>query len=72
MLALQTPARLNPVQIAVYRELQQNRRMIAGPAGNTRGNPPETKAKKVKLINKSVNHADRAVLGNVIFKPVGK
>ena len=44
-LALQPPARLHPVEIAVDVELQQDRGMIAGPAGCRRIDARETRAR---------------------------
>jgi hypothetical protein len=63
-LALQPPARSNPVQIAVDVELQQIARRIARPP--RRFDPREPGARKIQPINEGVDEPDRIVDLDVI------
>src|SRR5450756_1506155 len=61
---LQSPARLDPVEIAVDVELQQHRWMIRGPAGYLGFDPVEPKLSQIEFIDKDV--ADSSLKGNTI------
>src|SRR5207237_7019365 len=71
-LPLETPARLNPIEIAVDVELQQYRRMIRRPTGRLGSDPPEPKISQIKLVDKDVDHANGIVLENPIFQALRK
>jgi hypothetical protein len=66
--ALKASARWNPIEIAINVYLEQRRRVIAGPSSFQRRNPTKAKLAKIKTINKSVNRANRIVLGHIVFK----
>ena len=70
-LALQPPARLHPVEIAVDVELQQNRGMIRGPPGRRRLDPFEAELRKIELVDEGVDHPNRVVLVDPVFKASG-
>ena len=61
-LALQTPARLNPVKVAVDVELQKNRGVIGRPARGPGLHPIEAERPQIKPIHENLNHTDRIVL----------
>ncbi len=71
-LPLKAAARLDPVEIAVDIELQENRRMIARPAGRLRINPIKPQAAKIEFIDKNVDHPNRIVVTDPVFQPIGK
>jgi hypothetical protein len=64
--------RLNPVEIAVNKELKRNRWMIIWPAGDAGIKPTETKPQKINSIENRVDHPDWMFLGNIIFKAFRK
>ena len=66
-LTLKPSARLNPVEIAVDIELQQDRRMIRRPAGCLGIDPVKPKLGKVEFLNKYVNHPNRIVLDDPVL-----
>jgi hypothetical protein len=71
-LALKPSARLDPVQIAVNIELQEDRGMIRGSPSRFRIDPAEIQRAEVKLVDKHVNHTNRVILVNPIIQAFGK
>jgi len=71
-LALEPSARLDPVQIAVNIELQEDRRMIGGSPCRFRIDPAEIERTEIKLLDKHVNHTNRVVLVDPIIQAFGK
>ena len=71
-LALKPSARLDPVQIAVNIELQEDRRMIGGSPCRFRIDPAEIERTEIKLLDKHVNHTNRVVLVDPIIQAFGK
>src|SRR5664280_2002597 len=63
---LQSPARLDPVEIAVNVELQQDRRMIRRPAGYLGIDPAEPKFGQIEFVDKDLDHANRIVLADPV------
>ncbi len=66
--ALEPPARLHPVEIAVDVKLQQKRRVIGRPARGLRIDTAKPQAAQIKSLDKGLDHPDRIVLRNKIFK----
>jgi hypothetical protein len=71
-LTFKSPARLNPVEITVDIELQKQRRMVRGPAGDLGINPVEPQIGQIEFINKYVDHTNRIVLANPVFQAFRK
>ncbi len=69
-LPLKAAARLNPVEVAEVVGLQQNRRVIARPAGRLRRNPPKPQAAKIKRIHKNIDHSNRILFTDAVFQPL--
>jgi len=67
-LALQPPARLNPIEIAVDVELQQDRWMVGRPASYLGSNPVKSQLRQIKLINEDVDHPNRVILVEPVFQ----
>ena len=67
-LALEPPARLHAVQVAVDVELQESRGMISGPARGRRLDAIKTQIRQVQRIDERVDHADRILLVNPIVE----
>src|SRR5664279_3211465 len=63
---VQSPARLDPVEIAVNVELQQDRRMIRRPAGYLGIDPAEPKFGQIEFVDKDLDHANRIVLADPV------
>src|SRR5262249_5016895 len=68
--ALQSPARLHPVQIAVEVELEQCRRAIPRSAG--RGRPREAKRRQIQFVDKYIDDPDQVVLADIVIQAIGK
>ena len=71
-LTLKPAAGLNPIEIAVNVELQQNRWMIRGPASCLGSDPIEPQLAEIELINKNVDHLNRIVLPTQSSRHSGK
>src|SRR6266508_3899751 len=71
-LALEPPAGLNPIEVAVDIELQQDRWMVRGPASYFGSNPVKSQLRQIKLINKDIDHLDRIILVDPVFQTLGK
>ncbi len=71
-LALQPPARLHPVEIAVDVELQENRGMIGGPAGRRRLDPVEPELGQIERIDERIDHANRIALVDQVIEAFGQ
>ena len=71
-LTLEPAARLNPVEIAVDVELQQDRRMIRRPAGYLGIDPAEPKLGKIEFVGKDVDHPNGIVLADPVFQAFRK
>jgi hypothetical protein len=67
-LALQAPAALHAVEVAVDVDLQQHARVVAGPASRGRHHPFETNAGEVQLIHERINDANRVVLAYEVIQ----
>lgn len=67
-LALQSPARLDTVQIAVEIDLEHRRRMVGRAPGLGGRRSGKTQSDKIELVDKGLDHPDRVVLGHVIIK----
>lgn len=66
--ALETPARLHPIEVAVNIQLQERCRMIARPSCRLR--QVKTKIRKIKLLDEHINHTNRVIVVNPVFKSV--
>src|SRR5882672_4338491 len=71
-LALQAPARLHPIEVAVDVNLQQGRRMIGWSPCCLRLNTAEAQPRQVKLIDKDIDRPDRIVLAQIVIQSLGK
>src|ERR1700730_3334059 len=71
-LAFEPSARLDPVQIAVNIELQEDRGMIRGSPCRLRIDPAEIERTEIELVDKHVNHTNRVVLIDPIIQAFGK
>src|SRR5882724_5394472 len=71
-LALEPSARLDPVQITVNIELQEDRGMIRGSPCRLRIDPAEIERTEIKRVDKHVNHTNRVVLIDPIIQAFGK
>jgi len=71
-LALKPPARLNPVEITVDVQFQQNRRMICRPAGRLGTDTAEPKFTEIKLVDESLDYPDGIVLIDPIVEAFGE
>src|SRR5262249_29409329 len=71
-LMLEPAARLNPIEVAVDVKLEQYRRMVRRPAGRLRIDPVEPKLAEIEFFDKNVDHPNRIVLVNPVFKALGK
>jgi hypothetical protein len=69
---LEPPARLNSVKIAVDVELQQDRRMIRGPAGCLRIDPTKPKPSQIEFLDKDVYHTNGIIRANPVFQAFRK
>src|SRR5450755_846237 len=67
-LALQPPARLDPVEIAVNVELEHRRRMVRRPAGRCRINAIEPEVAQIQRIHEHIDRANRIVLVDPIIE----
>src|SRR6516162_6824247 len=67
-LALKAPARLNPIEVAVDVQLQQDRWMVRRPSGCLGIDSAEPKLGKIQLANKDVDRSNWIVLTNPIFQ----
>src|ERR1035441_1808972 len=63
---LQSPARLDPVEIAVDVELQQHRWMIRRPARYLGIDPAKPKFGQIDFLDKDIDHANRIVLADPV------
>src|ERR1019366_6883476 len=63
---LQSPARLDPVEIAVDVELQQHRWMIRRPARYLGIDPAKPKFGQIEFLDKDIDHANRIVLADPV------
>jgi hypothetical protein len=70
-LALEPSTRLNPVEIAVNVELQENRRVIRRPTGCLWVNPAEADLRQIKLIHEDIDHPNRIVLADPVVQAFG-
>src|SRR5436190_2616909 len=71
-LALEPAARLNPVEIAVDVELQQDRRVIRRPAGRLGIDPAEPKPGQIEFVDKDLDYANRIVLADPVSQAFRK
>ena len=71
-LALQPAARRDLVDVAVDVDLQQQTRVIAGPARRLRHNPLEPQRPQVQLVDEHVDHPDRVLLRHIVVQIVRK
>ena len=65
-LSLQPAARTYPIEIAVYVELQQVRRIVAGTTCRLRRGALETSGRQVQTIHEGVDETDRVIPAHVI------
>ena len=65
-LTLQPAARTYPIEIAVYVELQQVRRIVAGTTCRLRRGALETSGRQVQTIHEGVDETDRVIPTHVI------
>ena len=68
----QSTARLNPVEVAVNVELQQDGGMIGRPARCLRSDPVEPQAAQIKRLDESVDHVDGIVVANPVGQAFGQ
>jgi hypothetical protein len=71
-LALQTTARLDAVEIAVYVELQQPGRVVGGPARRFRHHAIEAELPEVQRVDERINRADRIALVDKVIEAFGQ
>jgi hypothetical protein len=71
-LALQAPARLDAVQVAVDVELQQLRGIIARSSGHLRHGPIKTQFSQVERIDEGIDSSDRVALVDPIIEAIGQ
>ena len=57
--------------LTAFCDTQHHLRVVARPAGGVRLSP-EAKAGDIQIINKRINHPNRAVFGNVVVNAFGK
>ncbi len=69
---LQPPARLHPIEVAVNVQLQQNRRVIGGPAGRRWLDPLKPERGQIERVDESVDNANRIALGNEVIEVCGQ
>ncbi len=69
-LAFQSAARLNPVEVAVDVELQQNRRMIGRSPRPPWRNPLEAQLQQLKLVDEDIDHPNRIVVVDPVLKSI--
>ena len=67
-LALQPPARLHPVQIAVDVELQENRGMKGGPSRRSRIDAVEAQLFQIKRFDEDVDRANGIFFINPVIE----
>jgi hypothetical protein len=70
-LTLKPPARLDPVEIAVDIELQQDRRKYEGRPVALGVNPAKSKFRQIEFVDKNVDDANRIVLADPVFQQSG-
>jgi hypothetical protein len=68
---LQSTARLNPVEVAVNVELQQDGRMIGRPACGLRDDPVKPQAAQIERLDKSLDHMDGVIVLNPVVQAFG-
>src|SRR6185369_17944707 len=71
-LALKSPARLNQIEVAVDKELQQGRWMIRRPASDLRCDSLKSQLRQIERVNKDIDHPNRIVLIDPVFQAFGK
>src|SRR5262245_18939135 len=71
-LALEPPARLDPVQIAVNVKLQEDRWMVRRPSRRLRIDPAKPQLRKIKLLDEDINHPYRIVLVDKVLQAFRK
>ena len=71
-LALQAPARLDAVEVAVDVDLQQHRRVVRRSARRRRLDALKAQLAKIQLIDEDIDDADRVVFGNVVVQTLGQ
>ena len=64
--ASQPAARTYPIEIAVYVELQQVRRIVAGTTCRLRRGALETSDRQVQTIHEGIDETDRVIPAHVI------
>jgi hypothetical protein len=71
-LALQPPARLHPIEVAVNVKLQKNRGMIGRPPRYLRLHPCEPELGKIERIDERVDYPNRIILVDPVIKAFGQ
>jgi hypothetical protein len=71
-LAVEPPARLHPVQIAVDINLEENRGVVRWPTSRRRLHPLKAHLGQIERIDKHVDHANRVALVNEIIEAFGQ
>jgi hypothetical protein len=66
-LTLETPARLNAIEVAVEIDLQHGRWVIGRPACRLGLHPGESQTVEIELFDENIDHSNRILLGYVIF-----
>jgi hypothetical protein len=70
--ALQAPARLDAIEVAVDVDLEQRRRVVCRPARGCRLRPRKAQFGQIKRVDEGVNCADWIVLRNPVLKLLRK
>lgn len=60
------------VQVAVDEELEQDRRVVAGPPRPRRRRALETQADQVQLVHEQVDDPDQVILADPVIQPFRK
>ena len=67
-LALQAPARLDTIQVAVDIELQQDRGVVRGSTGGCRIDAFKTQCMKIQFFDEGIDNSHRVVFADIVVK----
>ncbi len=60
------------VQVAVDEELEQHRRVIAGPPRPRRRRTFKPQGEQVQFLDEEIDDADQVILADPVLQPLGK
>lgn len=64
--------RRDPVQVAVYEQLEQNGGMVAGANNARRCRPHKPEVRQIKLCDKEIDHPNQMILTDPVLEPIGE